>query len=746
VDCTACPSGQYARPGANQSQCTAVSPYPTPFLFPTQSPTAEPSSFTAIDDYLAGCKITDSCLTTGDLCTTDLTGNCKFAWNSPAQGTTCVKTLASAGQPAYCRDISTGRAPALDLKTVTGNNVMTILTTMIYELSEANDSTGTKKWGAIRAHNIINAAFGLTGMDVLNTDAMLQAAHASDVAIRNKGLQQILVMTQVDAMLQTLQTAVSGAAGRRRLADARRLTGFNVAAAFTTAVADKVVEDDPALATAIAAVTAPPTPAPAPGAPPTPAPAPAAAAFSMTDSSVLTAMATNVMATAEASGAITAAKLTEMTTTGTGGGSSPLAAIAQASVNINEAVQTAVQTAQAATIPPAPAPAPVPGVAPTPAPVTRPAALADLTTSLAQTQVAAATTIAQQVTGLVTGTVSVTDFTTATNGDAIQTAKATAAATIVEDQATAATAAAAACPGGVCPWGVTVYPPAAAPTAATAAATTAAPAEAAECPGGVCPGVAEPTAEPTAAAEDSPTPAPAPPAKVVGSFSLSGVKANSEAAATNAHAKADLAKAIKESLGAESVTIDSLAARSIAPIAPTPSPTPFEATRRRRSATRRLQPSAHRRLVLKTYTLKVKFTATFATKADGDAALLQVTGSSAVATLIQSKLRDSPSSGMWSGVTVDNFEAEEESKSVCDKTTDEKARELCQKAEDSKMAVIGGVVGGVVFLAILAKYWHKSKYAIQTAKATAAAAPDTAVPFAVPVQLELAKSVPESTV
>jgi hypothetical protein len=53
--------------------------------------------------------------------------------------------------------------------------------------------------------------------------------------------------------------------------------------------------------------------------------------------------------------------------------------------------------------------------------------------------------------------------------------------------------------------------------------------------------------------------------------------------------------------------------------------------------------------------------------------------------------------------------------------------------------VIGGVVGGVVFLAILAKCWHKFKY-----KPASAAAPDTAVP----VQLELAKSasVPDRTV
>jgi len=154
--------------------------------------------------------------------------------------------------------------------------------------------------------------------------------------------------------------------------------------------------------------------------------------------------------------------------------------------------------------------------------------------------------------------------------------------------------------------------------------------------------------------------------------------------------------------------------------------------------TRRLKPSAQRRLILKTYTLKVEFTATFATKADSDAALLQVTGSPArllVANLIQSKLRVSSNSVMWSGVTVEGFEAEEEQKSTsaCDTITNEKAHELCLKAENNKMAVIGGVIGGVVFLAILAKCWHKFKYK----KPASAATPDTAVP----VQLALAKTV-----
>jgi hypothetical protein len=59
--------------------------------------------------------------------------------------------------------------------------------------------------------------------------------------------------------------------------------------------------------------------------------------------------------------------------------------------------------------------------------------------------------------------------------------------------------------------------------------------------------------------------------------------------------------------------------------------------------------------------------------------------------------------------------------------------------EDNKAAVAGGIVGGVVVLAILAKCWHKMKY-----KPAAVAQPDTAVP----VQLELAKasSVQGSTV
>jgi hypothetical protein len=128
-----------------------------------------------------------------------------------------------------------------------------------------------------------------------------------------------------------------------------------------------------------------------------------------------------------------------------------------------------------------------------------------------------------------------------------------------------------------------------------------------------------------------------------------------------------------------------------------------------------LQPSAQRRLALKTYTLRAEFTATFATKADSDAALLQVTGSPAlllVAASIQSKLRDSSNSVMWSGATVENFEAEEEkeSTSACDTITNEKARELCQKAEDNKAAVAGGIVGAVVFLAIVVKCWCKFKF------------------------------------
>ena len=65
------------------------------------------------------------------------------------------------------------------------------------------------------------------------------------------------------------------------------------------------------------------------------------------------------------------------------------------------------------------------------------------------------------------------------------------------------------------------------------------------------------------------------------------------------------------------------------------------------------------------------------------------------------------------------------------KITNEKGRELCKKAEDNKAAVAGGIAGGVVFLAILAKCWHKMKFSNNK---------PAAEPQATAVQLELAKS------
>ena len=80
------------------------------------------------------------------------------------------------------------------------------------------------------------------------------------------------------------------------------------------------------------------------------------------------------------------------------------------------------------------------------------------------------------------------------------------------------------------------------------------------------------------------------------------------------------------------------------------------------------------------------------------------------------------------------FEADREEKvaaSNCDKITNEKGHELCKKAEDNKAAVAGGIAGGVVFLAILAKCWHKMKFSNNK---------PAAEPQATAVQLELAKS------
>ena len=69
--------------------------------------------------------------------------------------------------------------------------------------------------------------------------------------------------------------------------------------------------------------------------------------------------------------------------------------------------------------------------------------------------------------------------------------------------------------------------------------------------------------------------------------------------------------------------------------------------------------------------------------------------------------------------------------SNCDKITNEKGHELCKKAEDNKAAVAGGIAGGVVFLAILAKCWHKMKFSNNK---------PAAEPQATAVQLELARS------
>jgi hypothetical protein len=205
------------------------------------------------------------------------------------------------------------------------------------------------------------------------------------------------------------------------------------------------------------------------------------------------------------------------------------------------------------------------------------------------------------------------------------------------------------------------------------------------------------------------------PATVTGSFSVGGITASDQAAATGYAVKAELANAIEASLNAApgGVTIDSLVAHSTTP---TPPPTPYDATRRRRSSVnRRLQPSAAQRR-LATFKLEVKFTATFATKADSDSALeqLESTNSRAnVALSIQASLRGSTAAASFdlSGVRVRDCEAKEkkEKASGCARLSGT-ARELCEKAANTKAIVAGGIAAAVVFLAILAKCWHKIKY------------------------------------
>ena len=66
-----------------------------------------------------------------------------------------------------------------------------------------------------------------------------------------------------------------------------------------------------------------------------------------------------------------------------------------------------------------------------------------------------------------------------------------------------------------------------------------------------------------------------------------------------------------------------------------------------------------------------------------------------------------------------------------------------QKAEDNKAAVAGGIAGGVVFLAILTKCWHKMKLTGEPAAPQWPAQDEVLQwpePQATAVQLELAKS------
>jgi hypothetical protein len=203
----------------------------------------------------------------------------------------------------------------------------------------------------------------------------------------------------------------------------------------------------------------------------------------------------------------------------------------------------------------------------------------------------------------------------------------------------------------------------------------------------VCGEVASRTAAPTLAPVG--TAAPVGVVKVTGSFSLGGIAATSKAEATSDAVKADLAAAIRTSLSAESVTIDTLVASS---------------------NSRRLQPSAAQRR-LATYTLEVQFTATFATKVGSDAAVKQVSGSRAVvASSIQQNLRGS-SNAVLSAATVNDLEAQEksDSESGCARLSGQ-AREVCEKAAGNTAAVVGGVIGAVVLLAIAAKVWQKMKY------------------------------------
>jgi hypothetical protein len=247
--CTACDAGQKLAAAAF-SAVTECSWPPAPTSVPTGSPTLPPTdagqthpptpaptpapvTFSTIGgDYLRGCAISDSCVE-GTLCTTDANGVCTYSSQSPAAtNSSCIKSLLLAGQEDWCRDKSSFLAPDFDLKTAHGNGVMTILTTMAYELSTGTDHTASS------ATTKLKDKLGLTNVDFTASDPLAAAATARTKSDRNQALDHIKVIMQVNGVLNSLKSVIAGAATpARRLGASRSLQTANLAKGFSDAIA-----------------------------------------------------------------------------------------------------------------------------------------------------------------------------------------------------------------------------------------------------------------------------------------------------------------------------------------------------------------------------------------------------------------------------------------------------------------------------------------------------------------------------
>jgi hypothetical protein len=425
-----------ASPTSTPTPLPTSTPTPTPTLPPTSLPTSAPLPvgkirLTVIDDYFHGCAITTSSCGSLPASTTlcDATndrGTCEFSELSSGgvNVSACVKEMVAGGQPAYCFDNSSFLQPELDLKSL-DTPMMTILTTLVLEMSTADDTTpgapAGRQFGQAGAYAAIAQAFGLEDVAFQHEDPV-RRIQSHDGQTRTAAATHLGVLTQVHGMLVQLQQTIATTAGSsRRLGTeaGRRLAAFNVMASFSGIVAANA-----------AAGTA-------------------AAPLDLTNVDVLADMADKAFDAAVAAGAINAHQKPSAAT---------LLLIAQATAAVNEAVQTSIAEFKAA-------PA---GTSPQ-----------SLQATIGTLSVVTQRVMAAQISGLIDGSIDATAFQT-TTGDVA--GMSTDAETLKTELATTAQAAAADACDPVCPWDVVTTAAPTTPVAETQPAPAAPAAEASTLP------------------------------------------------------------------------------------------------------------------------------------------------------------------------------------------------------------------------------------------------------------------------